>query len=228
MKKEWGEYTVGGTLSKNWVLYFHANKQALSLTYSNWMGSTAVVPHHCHQINWNGHHCYYSSWSRAADAGRAAVVTFKKQKNCHPQLKLDTRLDINENRSLYPLVFARVLTKWKHILGNAAWGSPIDARHVLSRLWWIKKLNECGRENEIDHLIFSFADLLWQERYVTLPAAAARYNSNKVMCNLEQEYSGFASMMSESQWLDRADHQPKSSILDDLGTIDSTSHTLHL
>lgn len=79
-----------------------------------------------------------------------------------------------QNRSHHPLVFARVLTKWKHVLGKAAWGSHIDARRALSRLWWIKRLNECGRENEIDHLIFSFADLLRQEKYVTLPAAAAQ------------------------------------------------------
>lgn len=153
---------------KNWVLYFHANKQAPSLTYSNWMGSTAVVPYHCHQINWNGRHCDCSSWSRAADAGRAAVMTFKKK----------------QNRSHHPLVFARVLTKWKHVLGKAAWGSHIDARRALSRLWWIKKLNECGRENEIDHLIFSFADpqsmLLCQQQQ-----HKGRYNSNKVMCNLQ-------------------------------------------
>lgn len=33
-----------------------------------------------------------------------------------------------------------VLIKWKLILRNAARGSNADARHVLPRLWWIKKL----------------------------------------------------------------------------------------
>lgn len=32
----------------------------------------------------------------------------------------------------------------------------IDAQNAFSRIWWVKILNECGRENEIDHLISSF------------------------------------------------------------------------
>lgn len=62
-----------------------------------------------------------------------------------------------ESFSLPPFVFARGFhDKGKPVLWNAARVFFIDAQNAFSRIWWIKILNECGRENEIDHLISSF------------------------------------------------------------------------
>lgn len=100
-----------------------------------------------------------------------AVIVIAALGHVQQMLVVQQLWHLKKNKIALIILF---LTKWKHILGKAARGSHIDARRALSRLWWIKKLNECGRENEIDHLIFSFADLLRQEKYVTLPAAAAQ------------------------------------------------------
>ncbi len=75
-----------------------------------------------------------------------------------------------------------------------------------------------GGKNEIDHPIFSLADLLWQEKYVTLPGAALRSIQQQqgnaqpaVMITQYLNYSGFASMMCGFQWWKKCSHISKSS-----------------
>lgn len=60
----------------------------------------------------------------------------------------------------------------------------------------------CGRENEIDRPIFSFADPMLQEKVCSsLPAATQRsIQQQPVAQHEEQTNSGFAATSSESQW----------------------------
>lgn len=76
---------------------------------------------------------------------------------------------------------------------------------MLSMSYWgSDELNcTCGRENEIDRPIFSFADPMLQVKVCSsLPAATQRsiQQQPEALTTEEQKNSGFASTRSESQW----------------------------
>lgn len=139
VKKEWGDDE-----------FFIPLCYELFLSHSGieWLQQLFSI---CHQINWNpvivisSLQCFFLAvmWN--------VFIYYSKTK------ERDLPQHGGESLSLPPLFLRGVSSVRGNLFCEIQRGvSFIDTQNAFSRIWWTKILNECGRENDIDHLISSF------------------------------------------------------------------------